>query len=101
MTDEGERTLAIAELERMSWGGADDLVLPTCLWEHDADQGVWETGCDHAFHLTDGTPAAHGFRFCPFCGRPLNEYDGEDKDNTEDKDADHHSPLFLLPGGQV
>lgn len=43
-----------------------------CVWTEN-DSGWWETTCQHAFSLTDGSPAENGMNFCPYCGRQLKE----------------------------
>lgn len=40
-----------------------------CTWSED-DDGVWSTGCDNAFILTEGgTPKEHEMNFCCYCGK--------------------------------
>jgi hypothetical protein len=41
-----------------------------CVWHQDFDD-VWETDCQHAFCVTDGTPVENEFKFCCFCGGSL------------------------------
>lgn len=41
-----------------------------CTWEPD-DDGVWNTSCGNAFVFNDDGPDANGFKFCPYCGKPL------------------------------
>lgn len=43
-----------------------------CVWSENAE-GWWETTCQHAFSLTDGTPEDNGMNFCPYCGNHLKE----------------------------
>ena len=47
-----------------------------CTWEADED-GIWYAACDRAsqnlYCFTEGGPEGNGFKFCPFCGRPLVE----------------------------
>ena len=47
-----------------------------CTWEADED-GIWHAACDHTsqnlYCFTEGGPEGNGFKFCPFCGRPLVE----------------------------
>ncbi len=47
-----------------------------CTWEPDED-GNWDTTCGNVHVFIDGTPHQNGYRFCPYCGRPLaqGEYD--------------------------
>lgn len=58
-----------------------------CEWgQDDEDSAVWETACDNAFLLEEGTPKGdHKFQFCCFCGGnlveiPWQEPEGEDED---------------------
>jgi hypothetical protein len=43
----------------------------TCEW-HD-DGGCYTATCDPStsFHFDDDGPLENGFKFCPYCGRPL------------------------------
>jgi hypothetical protein len=41
-----------------------------CEWNDD-DEGMFETECGNAFVFNDGGPADNGFRFCPYCGKPI------------------------------
>jgi hypothetical protein len=47
-----------------------------CPWGKDED-GIWHPLCDkdgeNQFRFTDEGPEANGFKFCPFCGRPMVE----------------------------
>lgn len=43
-----------------------------CEWLED-DDGNWETSCDNAHVLNDGTPAENGMKFCCYCGRVLKQ----------------------------
>ena len=47
-----------------------------CTWESDED-GIWYASCDktqeNPFCFEDSGPARNGFKFCPFCARPLVE----------------------------
>jgi len=44
----------------------------TCKWERmDDESDCYETSCDQAFCLTDGTPKENGFAYCAFCGKKL------------------------------
>ncbi len=51
---------------------------PTCRWTIDED-GVYFASCNDAFYFDGaGTPEEHHFKFCPFCGLPI-----------ETKEVDH------------
>ena len=43
-----------------------------CEWREDED-GVWQTGCGHAFTFEDGGPVENQQRFCGYCGARLVE----------------------------
>lgn len=44
-----------------------------CLWAEQEEGSYWQTGCDHAFTLMDGSPQDNGMKFCPYCGGHLIE----------------------------
>ena len=46
-----------------------------CHWlQQDGEFGEdWLACDDKIFCLTNGTPSEHGMRFCPYCGKNLNE----------------------------
>ena len=46
-----------------------------CTWtESDSDyDDHWETLCDNAFTLLDGTPKENDMVYCPYCGRKIQE----------------------------
>jgi len=37
------------------------------------DWDYWETSCGESFYLEDGTPRDNNMRFCPYCGRRLEQ----------------------------
>ena len=46
----------------------------TCLWSRaDEDTDMWETSCDQAYILNEGTPKENDMNFCTFCGKMLEE----------------------------
>jgi hypothetical protein len=48
----------------------DRLIDPQpCTWTEDCD--YWEATCGGAFTFNDGGPTDNGFKFCPYCGKPL------------------------------
>ncbi len=52
--------------------GTHQTEAPSCLWTEDGD-GMWETTCHNAFvFMTDG-PKENEMKFCPDCGRVLEE----------------------------
>ncbi|MCP4540605.1 MAG: hypothetical protein GY832_26000 [Chloroflexi bacterium] len=42
-----------------------------CIWKYNSIDDYWQTGCDNAFSLDDGTPSENGMGFCLYCGKPL------------------------------
>lgn len=59
-----------------------------CAWMEVADSGwnYWETGCDEAFIFYEGTPTSNKYRYCPYCGRPIQQTEirTEEPDATDD-----------------
>ena len=46
-----------------------------CEWtQEDWDSDCWQTSCGNAFCLNDGTPSANDFKFCCYCGSPIEEH---------------------------
>ena len=46
--------------------------LSPCHWQEN-DDGIWETACNYTFVFTDNSgPDAHGFAFCPCCGKRVD-----------------------------
>lgn len=48
----------------------------TCTWKLDetAWHTYWEPSCgDHPFEFNEGGPVENGFRYCPYCGKPIKE----------------------------
>lgn len=43
----------------------------TCVWEYCSDDGTWSTECGETFLYGWECPVAHNFKFCPYCGKPL------------------------------
>ena len=55
----------------------------SCAWTENED-GCHETQCGRAFEFTWDGVKANGFKFCPFCGKPIavlpnTELSGGDK----------------------
>lgn len=42
-----------------------------CIWTEEEE--YWETACGNLFCLNDGTPADNDMKYCPYCGKPLNQ----------------------------
>lgn len=51
-----------------------------CVWTFSSDllHEYWETACGDAFVFNTDGPAYHGLKYCPYCGRVLQEA-GEDE----------------------
>lgn len=48
-----------------------------CEWifceSYDMDGGHWDTGCDHAYTIMEGTPKENNMKYCTFCGKEIKE----------------------------
>lgn len=53
-------------------GTPGEAVPATCAWRQD-EEGVWETACGEAHLFIEGNPRDNNHRFCPYCGRPIEE----------------------------
>lgn len=76
-----EHVLKVAEALRLArWiielAGDGPVQNETCAWEYWAHGEYWETGCDNAFVLNDGTPKENGMIFCPYCSHRIEEVEG-------------------------
>lgn len=47
--------------------------METCEWSHEIayDSDVWETSCGNAVVFDEGTPQENGYKFCHYCGKPI------------------------------
>lgn len=45
----------------------------TCEWSYDETMDAYETDCDQAFCVNEGTPKENDMRFCCYCGKKLVE----------------------------
>ena len=52
---------------------AEEVTEAGCPWQEDRD-GNWETGCGNIFAFTEGGPTENRMKFCPYCGRRLEEF---------------------------
>ena len=43
-----------------------------CVWSEDSD-GTWQTSCEQAFCLNDGSPSDNDMKYCCYCGKALAE----------------------------
>lgn len=43
-----------------------------CTWTQDTD-GIWKTSCGQAQEFTTGTREENGYKFCPYCGKEIQE----------------------------
>ena len=44
-----------------------------CKWTYDDDYDKWDTQCDNAFVVYEGTPSENNFKYCPYCGKEISE----------------------------
>lgn len=47
-----------------------------CKWTQDTDDeypGDYGTACGQLFSITEGTPEDNHFRFCCYCGKPIQQ----------------------------
>ena len=51
--------------------GADNMV---CNWYQDDGDGIWATDCGGVFEIIEGSPSDNDMKFCPYCGKPLEEH---------------------------
>ena len=51
-----------------------------CEWEYDEDYSCYDTSCDNAYCLLDGTLEENNHKYCPYCGKPIKV-----KENIKDK----------------
>ena len=44
-----------------------------CTWilEEPGDSYTWVTDCDEAIFFESDGPEENGFKYCPFCGKPI------------------------------
>jgi rRNA maturation endonuclease Nob1 len=45
----------------------------SCVWKEDEEYGMWETGCKNAFEFIEGDIKENSFKFCPYCGSPIEQ----------------------------
>lgn len=44
-----------------------------CKWEYDDMHDYYDTECDEAFTCIEGDLKDNKIKFCPFCGKEINE----------------------------
>jgi hypothetical protein len=50
-----------------------------CKWDQDYN-GTWETSCENAFEIIEGTPDENGMKYCPYCGKKLIQFEFNNDD---------------------
>ncbi|MCR4374192.1 MAG: hypothetical protein NUW22_05025 [Acidobacteria bacterium] len=61
---------AVVEDVNVHLFAAADELRKTCAWAVD-DDGIYHTGCGHAWFFDTGTPAENQQQFCGYCGGAL------------------------------
>ena len=51
-----------------------------CIWSQEDDLSYFETSCSQSFTFYEGTPLENEFKFCPFCGKEIEEELMEEED---------------------
>ena len=46
--------------------------LEKCTWIA-TEEGQWESTCGNAFEFNDDGPDENGFKYCPYCGKRIEE----------------------------
>ena len=44
-----------------------------CKWTYDEDMDCWEAECDNLFSLMEGTPKENKMKYCPYCGKLIQQ----------------------------
>ena len=53
---------------------AQESNVESCEWTQDEPgDDCYDTDCGYAFQINDGTLADNSFKFCPFCGKGIQE----------------------------
>lgn len=56
----------------------------TCEWLVDRwDDVMQETTCGHMFTFFEGGVSSNGFKYCPFCGGPIEVVEESEDDDDE------------------
>ena len=55
--------------------------MDSCDWRKDgfhmSEHDYWETGCNNMFQFNNGGPKENHFKFCPYCGKLIEEVKDE------------------------
>lgn len=61
-------------------GLIDHLTNPgPCTWTEKDEGEYWSSPCNDFSFVDGGGPKAHNFKFCPYCGKPIQERTSEDQ----------------------
>ena len=64
----------------------------TCVWKEDGTEYEgWDTSCGNKFFIVDGCPSDNDFKFCCYCGKPLEEQLSVWADEIADCGGAHHA----------
>lgn len=69
------RAAVIAEFEAL-----ETQVQHPCIWKHESykdEYDYWFTECGHQHIFNSGTAEENEFKFCPYCGKPIQGNDYE------------------------
>lgn len=56
-----------------------------CGWSRsDPDADLWEGSCGVSWCLTEGTPTENEVKFCPNCGRPVEQLQDEPEETDDE-----------------
>jgi len=68
----GDRLLNLELISEMTKVREQEKAEARCVWAED-ENGIWGTGCGHAFETLADSPSENGFKFCPYCGAKIEE----------------------------
>jgi hypothetical protein len=80
----------------------DDITRRTCLWIHDEDADKWDTECSEAHCFFEDGPRENHYRFCPYCGKPIELMENMVESETPEeraKDLQDELDEADMPGG--
>jgi rRNA maturation endonuclease Nob1 len=60
----------------------DASTITTCKWKYqeDAYEEHWTTECGEAFVFFEGSPKDNHIRFCPYCGKPIEQIEQKEEE---------------------